>query len=143
VKVPWGRKVIVMSISDIPTLDPSFGPDVLAAAEEATVRFAVAHPEMDERYGERGRAYAVHDNAYLVAWVQNAVELKAPDTLRRNLRWLLDLLVAREFPRDWFLESLDIVTAVMLERGLLGEADAAGIVRPIIGELAAGGGAPS
>jgi hypothetical protein len=141
--VLWRWKVTVVSISDVPTLDPSFGPEVLAAAEDATVRFAVTHPEMDERYGERGRAYAVHDNAYLVAWVQDAVELEAPDTLRRNLRWLLDLLVAREFPRDWFLESLDIVTAVMLERGLLTETDAAGIVRPILSELAAPGGAPS
>ena len=128
-----------MSMSDIPSLDPPFGPEVLAAADEATGRFYANHLEADERYGERGRAYATHDHAYLVGWLQTAVDLQAPDTLRRNLRWLLGLLVARGFPREWFLESLEIVTAVMLERGMLAEVEADRVVRPVIAEMAGPG----
>ncbi len=125
-----------MANAGIPSLDPAFGPDVLAAAEAATGRFYANHPEADERYGERGRAYATHDHAYLVAWIQVAVDLEAPDTLRRNLGWLLGLLVARSFPREWFLESLEIVIAVMLEGGMLSQIDAERVVRPVVAELA-------
>jgi hypothetical protein len=111
----------------------------MAAAGEATERFYARHPEAEARYGRRGRAYATHDHAYLVAWITAAVELDTSGALGRNLRWLLDVLVSRGFPRDWFLESLDIVVAVMLERRMLAEPEAAGIVRPVIEGLAAPG----
>ena len=124
-----------MATSGIPSLDSAFSPVVMAAADEATRQFYERHPEAGDRYGERGRAYATHDHAYVVAWIQSAVDLDAPDTLRRNLRWLHDLLGARSFPRDWFLESLDIVAAVMLERGMLAEMDAARMVRPVLAEI--------
>ncbi len=129
-----------MSTSDVPSLDAAHGPEVIAAAEEATERFYGRHPEAEARYGARGRAYATHDHAYLVAWITAAVELESPGALRRNLRWLLDLLVAREFPAEWFFESLDIVAEVMLERGMLTESGAAEIALPVFEELAAPGG---
>ena len=125
-------------MTQIPTLDQSIDPASLEAAAEVSRLFFARFPEAAERYGEHGRAYTDHDNAYLVRWARDAVELGSGAVFERNVRWLLDLLSARDFPVEWFLRDLELVVAVIVERGLVTPTDADRILRPVLADVESG-----
>jgi hypothetical protein len=116
----------------VPTLDTPLGPELLLAAEAATDLFYAEVPEIAERYGERGRAYAAHDHAYLFAWAVDAAELDSPELFERNARWLHSLLMDRGFPHAWFVRTMELVQIVAVESGLLSEDDAARVIGRVI-----------
>lgn len=119
----------------VPTLDASLRPEMLAAAAVATDRFYDEVPEIAARYGERGRAYAAHDHAYLFAWAVDAAEFDTPDLFERNAIWLHSLLVDRGFPHAWFVRTMELVQIVAVEQGLLTAFDADRIVGSAISRL--------
>jgi hypothetical protein len=122
-------------MASIPSLDQSIDPASLDAATEVSRRFFAVCPEAADRYGEHGRAHTDHDNAYLVRWARDAVELGSSAVFERNVRWLLDLLIARDFPAEWFLRDLELVIDVAIERGLVAPADADAFLRPVISDM--------
>ncbi len=73
-------------------------------------------PDHDARYGARGRAFCAHDNAYLVAWLVDSLELAGLDSFGTNVEWLRDLLAARDFPMNGFWRNLELVGEAVAER---------------------------
>jgi hypothetical protein len=122
-------------MTGIPTLDEAVDATSVDAAADVSRRFFAAHPDAHEQFGEAGRAYTDHDNAYLVQWVRDAVALGSGRAFERNVTWLWDLLAARDFPRDWFVADLELVAAVCVERGLISAAAADTIVSPVVATL--------
>jgi hypothetical protein len=131
---PDGMATVVerSAMTGIPSLDQAIDPASVAAAEEVSRRFYARHPEAEERYGAHGRAYTDHDNAYLVQWARDAVALASSAVFERNLRWLLDLLTARDFPAEWFLGDVEIVLDVVTEHGLVAAGDVDTQLRPVV-----------
>lgn len=117
--------------SPIPTSDSGFPSHMLDLAESVCAEYYRLYPDTDERYGGRGRAYCAHDNAYLAAWIVSAVELDSPASLARDVRWLADLLAARDFPMDRFVRNLRLVAAAVVADGLAPAAAVESIVRPV------------
>lgn len=99
----------------VPTTDPLFPSRWLPLAERICERYYEEFPATDARYGERGRAYCAHDNAYLVAWLVDALDTAGPDSFRTNVAWLRGLLDARGFPMDAFQRNLDFVQEIVAE----------------------------
>lgn len=95
--------------SPVPTADPGFPEQWLEVAEGICERYYAEFPDHDERYGGRGRAYCAHDNAYLVAWLVDALGVAGETSFGRNVAWLRGLLDARNFPMDAFQYNLTLV----------------------------------
>ena len=95
--------------SPIPTTDRQFPSQWLSIAETICDRYYGEFPDHDERFGERGRRYCAHDNAYLVAWLVDALDTAGPASFARNVEWLRGLLEARDFPMDAFRRNLQLV----------------------------------
>jgi hypothetical protein len=95
--------------SPVPTTDPLFPDRWLGVAESICERYYAEFPDHDQRYGGRGRAYCAHDNAYLVAWLVDALGPAGPASFATNVDWLRGLLEARGFPLDAFARNLDLV----------------------------------
>jgi hypothetical protein len=95
--------------SPVPTTDPQFPSQWLSIAETICDRYYAEFPDHDERYGDRGRSYCAHDNAYLVAWLVDALDTAGPGSFATNVEWLRGLLEARGFPMDAFMRNLQLV----------------------------------
>jgi hypothetical protein len=95
--------------SPVPTADPQFPSQWLGVAQGICDRYYGEFPDHDERYGDRGRNYCAHDNAYLVAWLVDALEAAGPASFATNVEWLRGLLDARGFPMDAFRRNLQLV----------------------------------
>lgn len=95
--------------SPVPTTDPQFPTQWLALAESVCDRYYTEFPDHDARYGGRGRAYCAHDNAYLVAWLVDALGPAGLASFAANVGWLRGLLDARGFPMDAFRRNLELV----------------------------------
>lgn len=106
--------------SPIPTSDPAFPGHMLALAESVCAEYY--------------RSF----NAYLAAWIVSAVELGSPATLARDVRWLADLLAARDFPMDRFVRDLELVADAVVTEGLAPAAAVESIVRPVADAILAG-----
>jgi len=99
--------------SPVPTTDPLFPSRWLELAETICTRYYAEFPDHDARYGARGRAFCAHDNAYLVAWLVEALDTVGTTSFESNVTWLRTLLGARGFPMDAFARNLAFVgTAV-------------------------------
>ena len=94
--------------SPVPTADDNFPGEWLDVAEGICERYYSEFPDHGQRYGERGRAYCAHDNAYLVAWLVMALD-RIPDAFTRNTAWLRGVLQARNFPTEAFERNLELV----------------------------------
>ena len=55
--------------------------------------------------------YRAHDNAYLVAWLVDALDVAGAASFATNVEWLRGLLEARGFPMDAFRRNLRLVGA--------------------------------
>jgi hypothetical protein len=95
--------------SPTPTADPQFPSHWLGLAQTICDRYYAEFPDHDERYGDRGRGYCAHDNAYLVAWLVDALGTAGHGSFATNVEWLRGLLEARGFPLDAFRRNLQLV----------------------------------
>lgn len=95
--------------SPVPTSDPLFPSQWLSVAQTICDRYYAEFPDHDERYGDRGRRYCAHDNAYLAAWLVDALDTAGHGSFATNVEWLRRLLEARGFPMDAFRTNLHLV----------------------------------
>ncbi len=95
--------------SPVPTTDRQFPMGWVSGAEGICDRYFAEFPDHDERYGGRGRSYCAHDNAHLVAWLVDALDIAGPGSFAKNVKWLQGALEARGFPMDAFRRNLQLV----------------------------------
>jgi hypothetical protein len=89
--------------------------ELVPLAAEIADRYFTRHPEDLERYGsDVARAWEMHDTQHLVNWAIGDVE--GFIVLEERVRWLADVLAARDFPLDHLADNLEIAADVMGER---------------------------
>jgi hypothetical protein len=85
--------------------------DLRALAEEVCRRYRAEFPDEQERYGDAGQAWCVHDNQYLINWA--VVAANGYGGFEAQLAWLADVLEARDFPLDRLARNLEIAATVV------------------------------
>jgi hypothetical protein len=103
--------------------------DLVALAEEICRRYRDEFPDEQERYGDAGLAWCVHDNQHILAWAVGG--RNGYVDLEGELSWLARVLSSRDFPVDRLARDLDIAAEVVRER-------LDGAERGIADDLAAG-----
>jgi hypothetical protein len=94
-------------------------------AREVCARYAAEFPDEEQRYGDAGRQWCVHDNQYLLEW---AVLARAGYVnLDEQVAWLARVLEARAFPLDRLARDLDIAADVLRARAPIAEDAARGL----------------
>lgn len=102
--------------------------DLVATAREVCRRYRIEFPDEEERYGEAGVAWCVHDNQHLLSWAALAVEYGFD--MDAQLAWLADVLRHRDFPVDRLARDLEIASEVVESPALAQRLrDGAGFVR--------------
>jgi hypothetical protein len=89
--------------------------DLRALAQEICRRYRDEFPDEEERYGDAGMAWCVHDNQHLLNWA--VAESNGYGGFERQLTWLAGVLEARCFPLERLARDLDIAAAVLDELG--------------------------
>ena len=85
--------------------------DLRALAEEICRRYRSEFPDEEQRYGEAGMAWCVHDNQHLLNWA--VTEANGYGGFEGHLAWLAGVLAAREFPVDRLARDLEIAAAAV------------------------------
>ena len=86
---------------------------LLPLAQEICRRYRAEFPDEQERYGDAGVAWCVHDNQHLLNWGAGAV--RGLIDMNPEVAWLADVLQARGFPIDRLARNLDIGAQVVSE----------------------------
>jgi hypothetical protein len=87
--------------------------DLRALAQEISSRYLAEFADEQERYGDAGMAWCVHDNQHLLNWA--VTERNGYGGFEQQLAWLAGVLEARDFPLDRLARNLDIAAAVLDE----------------------------
>ena len=116
--------------------------DLRAVAQEICSRYRAEFPDEQERYGDAGMAWCIHDNQHILNWAVN--EWNGYGGFEAKLAWLGGVLEARDFPLERLARDLEIAADVLADvlaaphRGLSETlAMAAGFVRSRASFLAA------
>jgi hypothetical protein len=88
--------------------------DLHELAEEICRRYRAEYPDEEERYGDAGTAWCVHDNQHILNWA--ILDLRGFATLESQLQWLAGVLTARHFPRQRLVRNLELAADVVGER---------------------------
>ncbi len=83
-------------------------------AQEICRRYRAEFPDEQERYGDAGMAWCVHDNQYILSWA--ATQRNGYGGFERQLTWLAGVLEARDFPLERLARNLDIAAEVLREQ---------------------------
>jgi hypothetical protein len=89
--------------------------DLRVLAEEICSRYRAEFPDEQERYGDAGVAWCVHDNQHILNWAVTAAN--GLGGFERQVDWLAGVLEARDFPLDRLARDLEIAAAVLEESG--------------------------
>ena len=84
--------------------------DLVALAEEICRRYRAEFPDEQERYGDAGLAWCLHDNQHLLNWA--VTEANGLGGFESQLGWLADVLEARDFPLERLARDLEIAAEV-------------------------------
>jgi hypothetical protein len=87
--------------------------ELVPLAEEICRRYRAEFPDEDERYGDAGMAWCVHDNQHILNWAVGA--RNGYVDLNKELSWLAGVLAARDFPVERLARNLEIAAAVTAE----------------------------
>jgi hypothetical protein len=87
--------------------------DVRALAEEICRRYGAEFPDEEQRYGEAGVAWCIHDNQHILNWA--VTEASGFGGFERQIAWLAGVLDARDFPLDRLARDLEIAAAAVEE----------------------------
>jgi hypothetical protein len=82
-----------------------------ALAEEICRRYRAEFPDEQERYGNAGIAWCIHDNQHILNWA--VLETRGFIDLEERLAWLARVLEAREFPLPRLARNLELAAAVV------------------------------
>lgn len=85
--------------------------DLVALARAVCARYYAEFDDEDERYGEAGRLWCLHDNQHLLNWA--ALDAAGTMILADQVAWLARVLEARGFPLDRLARDLDLGAAVV------------------------------
>ena len=88
--------------------------DLAALAREICRRYRTEYPDEEERYGDAGNAWCVHDNQHLLNWAAGSANGYVD--FEREVGWLARVLEARDFPLDRLGRNLDIGADVVREQ---------------------------
>ena len=83
-------------------------------AQEICRRYRLEFPDEQERYGDAGTAWCVHDNQHVLCW--GAEALNGYVDMEQQVAWLARVLESRGFPLDRLARNLDIAAAVVHEQ---------------------------
>ena len=112
-----GRQGLARPSGFAPPTEAALGPDAMLSlvplAEEVCRRYRTQFPDEEQRYGDAGNAWCVHDNQHLLNWGCGAVQ--GLIDMNPEVAWLADVLAAREFPVERLASNLDIAAQVVLE----------------------------
>ena len=84
--------------------------ELVPLAEEICRRYRDEFPDEEERYGDAGMAWCVHDNQHILNWAVGA--RNGYVDLQQELAWLARVLEARDFPLERLARNLDIAADV-------------------------------
>ena len=87
--------------------------DVRSLAHEVCRRYRSEFPDEEQRYGDAGHAWCVHDNQYLLHWA--LLDVQGTTSLADQVAWLARVLEARDFPLDRLARDLEICADVVTE----------------------------
>jgi hypothetical protein len=87
--------------------------ELVPLAEEICRRYRQEFPDEQDRYGDAGMAWCVHDNQHMLNWAVGA--RNGYVDLNGELAWLARVLEARDFPLERLARNLDIAAAVAAE----------------------------
>ena len=89
--------------------------DLRDLARDVCARYRAEFPDEQERYGDAGQAWCVHDNQYILHW---ALLDAAGDTqLSGQVGWLARVLASRGFPLERLRRDLELAADVVRETG--------------------------
>lgn len=110
---------------------------LLSRKEELSEAVAAAlyeeWPELEARYGERGRGKCLQDIRHHIEHLAPAVELDAPPLFEEYVRWLLAMLEARGVPAEDVRRTLERMQSVL--RARLGAEFAAAVEPALVAGL--------
>lgn len=94
--------------------------DLQALAARVCALYRQEFPDEQERYGEAGIAWCLHDNQYLFAWaIQDARD--GTVLLIDQVKWLGGILEARDFPIERLARDLEIAAEIAADSDQLAE----------------------
>jgi hypothetical protein len=88
--------------------------DLVPLAQEICRRYQLEFPDEQERYGDAGQEWCVHDNQHLLHWGAESVDGFVD--MQHEVSWLARVLEARDFPLDRFARDLELAADVVDER---------------------------
>jgi hypothetical protein len=89
--------------------------DLRALAEQICTRYRAEFPDEQQRYGDAGVAWCIHDNQHILNWA--VIESNGLGGFERKLAWLAGVLEAREFPLERLARNLELAAAVLDDNG--------------------------
>lgn len=93
--------------------------DLEALAGRICERYRREFPDEEERYGEPGIKWCLHDNQYILAWaVQDARD--GTVRLEEQTKWLGRILDSRDFPIARLVRNLEIAAEAALGSDQMG-----------------------
>ena len=95
--------------------------DLRSLAKQVCARYRSEFPDEEERYGDAGQAWCVHDNQYILHWA--ILDAAGATALAYQIGWLARILAARSFPLDRLRRNLELAAAVVDETGAPWAAD--------------------
>ena len=87
--------------------------ELVPLAREICRRYRDEFPDEQQRYGDAGMAWCVHDNQHILNWAVGA--RNGYTELHHELAWLARVLEARDFPLDRLARNLEIAADVASE----------------------------
>jgi hypothetical protein len=85
--------------------------DLVAPAREICRRYRLEFADEEERYGDAGMAWCVHDNQHILSWA--AIEVEYGVGMGAQLEWLAEVLRKRDFPIERLVRNLEIAAQVV------------------------------
>ena len=89
--------------------------DLRSLAKQVCARYRAEFPDEEERYGDAGQAWCVHDNQYILHWAM--LDALGSTTLHDQVAWLARVLASRDFPLERLRRNLELAADVASETG--------------------------
>jgi hypothetical protein len=84
--------------------------DLVVLASEICRRYREEFPDEEQRYGQAGNAWCVHDNQHLMNWAVQAVNDEGD--MKNDVGWLASVLESRGFPIERLARDLDLAADI-------------------------------
>ena len=103
--------------------------DLRDLAKEVCRRYRDEFPDEEQRYGDAGQAWCLHDNQYILHWA--LLDAQDLTSLDRQVAWLGRVLAARDFPLDRLARDLELCADVVAATGAAWAEGVAGRLRSV------------